>query len=295
MTQQIEQKPNTKERNVMINWRLRNMKRLVDELNSDFVGWNETERASKDQYIRINGEGVRAVSLADKSALCGYGKTSSHKVPKTAIEHFEFIPNDLVEKTFSTKQERRMQSHLIKQALLNNRSLLGAGALSCLSEKFDELLFALDEVSFGDNNLEIEPDDNEHPKIVRCDILAVGIKDGDVFPVLIELKSVRSLQRLGAQLEYAAKDISCNSARISAMATLLSTVTRKKLNSYSADKICKILVWPAGKESITTSNNIANDPKLKDLIYIEYFSAKNDVPAHWNPAEVTYQLRTKAV
>lgn len=285
-------KPETSVRNEMINWRLRNMKRLVDELK--FAGWNETERAQNDQYIRINGEGVRAVSLADESALCGYENSSSHKVPNTAIEHFKFEPKPLDKKTFSSKQERRMQSHLIKQGLLNNRSLLGIGALSCLNGMFDELLFALDEVSFGDNNLEVEPDDKEHPKIVRCDILAVGVKDGDVFPVLIELKSVRSLQRLGAQLKYAAKDISCNPDRITAITELLSTVTGQKLSNYSADKICKILVWPSGIESNKTSNRIndrSEENDLRDLIYVEYLPVKTDDLAPWNPANVTYHLR----
>jgi len=293
MSQEIDKKPEDGIRNDMINWRLRNMKHLVDEVK--FAGWNESERAKNDQYIRINGEGVRAVSLADRSALCGYEKTSSHKDPSKVIEHFARNLGAFNDKTFASKQERRMQSYLIKQALLNKRSLLGKSGLFCLNGMFDELLFALDEVSFGDNKLDNEPDDEEHPKVVRCDILAVGVKDGDVFPVLIELKSVRSLQRLGDQLKYAAKDISWNPDRISAIATLLSLVTGQKFSNYSAGKICKILVWPAGKESITTSNNIANDSKLKDLIYVEYLIAKPDNTAPWNPADVTYRLRPKAV
>jgi len=293
MSQEIENKPETLVRNDMINWRLRNMKCLADKLKA--AGWNETKGARLNQYIRINGEAIRAVSLADKSALCGYGSATSHKDPVKVMKHFDFTPNELDEKTFSSKQERRMQSHLIKQALLNNRSLLGVGALSCLNVVFDKLLFALDEVSFGDSKLEKEPSDHEHPAIVRCDILAVGIRNHEVFPVLIELKSVRSLQRLGDQLKYAAKEIACNADRISAVTALLSTITGQKMTTYSKDKICKVLVWPAGKESIATSNNIATDDKLNDLIYVEYQPVRTDDPTQWNPADVTYLLRTKAV
>ena len=267
------------------------MTQLVKSLRVE--GWDEVARAKADQYIRINGESMRAVSLADGAALCQYHTTSNNDASKV-IAHFNGQPKILDLTGKNKKPERRLQAYLIKQALMNNRSLLGSHALHCLNCMFDELLFALDEVSFGDNKLKVSPNVKKSPAIVRLDLLAVGIKDGIAFPVIIELKTDRHLKRLGEQLANAEAELVENNERILAVTELLNSVTVAGIKAYNKDSnICKILVWPRPlvKESKLTTQRMATDPILTKLICVEYEEISADNSLDFHPANIRYQLR----
>ncbi len=243
----------TGDREALIDWRLEFMTELTAEQKRR--GWNEVEEAQHNKYIRINGESYRAVSLSDGSPLCQFDKTGSPEWG-TIERHFENNPVSVDETVLEKKRERRLQSRIIKQALIKNRNLLDGSLFgTALKGQFDELLFALDEISFGDTN---------HRPTIRCDLVAVGKCGDDVLPVVIELKSERSLSRLFKQLDNACNEIESHHDKFNA---LLKTVTGMSVSKGA--KARKILVWPAsasGRENKTT----VEKRKESGVLFIEY-------------------------
>ena len=180
-------------------------------------GWGE------DRYIRIGGNGYTAVSLDWERPLLGFASGSTSDI-KTVISHFERVT---VKELGRPTPEKRAQAWLIKQAIndkLNLKTYLGLdGSI------YEELLFALDEVSFGDKG---------HKPIRRLDILAVGICDGSAFPVFIELKSRRDLGRLLVQLQDYQRHMKRYEPEF---AMLLNACTDVKVD---LSKYGRIIVWP---------------------------------------------------
>ncbi len=180
-------------------------------------GWGE------DWYIRIGGNGYTAVSLDCERPLLGFASRPTTDI-ETVISHFK---KGTVKELGRPTPEKRAQAWLIKQAIndkLNLKTYLGLdGSI------YEELLFALDEVSFGDK---------DHKPIGRLDILAVGICDAGAFPVFIELKSRRLLGRLLCQLQ----EYQCHMKRYEhEFAMLINACTNVEVN---LSKYGRIIVWP---------------------------------------------------
>jgi hypothetical protein len=243
----------TGDREALIDWRLEFMTTLAAEQKR--LGWNEVEEAHHNKYIRINGESYRAVSLSDGAPLCRFDKSGSPKWG-TIQRHFEKNPVSVDETVLEKKRERRLQSRIIKQALIKNRNLLDDSLFgNALKDEFDELLFALDEISFGDAN---------HGPTIRCDLVAVGKCGNDVLPIVIELKSERSLSSLFKELDNASNEIESHHAKFSA---LLKTVTGMSVSKGA--KARKILVWPA-LDSGRENNATVEKRKESGILFIEY-------------------------
>ncbi|MBU5639078.1 hypothetical protein KOM00_20355 [Geomonas sp. Red69] len=222
--------------------RLQYMAAKVESLNTavDIVNY-----AEKDRYVRICGASLRAVSLRDDYPLCGCAKTSSQKV-NSIIAHFEKFEkqSQAFPKYLTQKEERRLQNWIIKESLKKNRCMLMP--LIFLKNVFDEVKFALDEVSLGDIHhpvCSIEGTtwarcNDAGPNIVRCDILAVGRIGSEVFPVIVELKSNRSMTRLTEQLN-----------NFSELMIRFEKPFRQLLNACTGMEITnftpkKIMIWP---------------------------------------------------
>jgi hypothetical protein len=115
---------------------------------------------------------------------------------------------------------------------------------------------------------------------VRCDLLAVGKIGKETHPVLIELKSDRSLKRLFEQLDNASFDIGDHrnpngGERRNSITELVKEITGKRISSSFDVK--KILVWPGGKSSLQTAKRIA-ESKVICIDYSEKdFTNPNDV------------------
>lgn len=188
------------------------------------------ELAENNQYLRICGEEYMPVSLGEKSPLSGYGQGKCSNL-SVALEQFKREkPNVIDPEILKNKGERRLQSWLIKNALLEDRSLK-----SCFSSAisyFDELLFALDEVSMGDVN---------HLPVGRCDLLCVGLKTGSWVPVVVELKSLRQGEKLVKQVTDYAKELASFRDQLD---PLLEEITGK---SVANSEIHKLVVFPAPK------------------------------------------------
>lgn len=259
-------------RDDVINKRLQFMCDKATELKAE--GWDRHKEASDNKYIRINGDSMRIVSLEDKSALNGIGG-KFYDVKKSKAESDKNLKDLSTEEAngrksaFEIKKERRLQAHIIKKSLADGGSLLGKKLLICLKDiGFEELLFVTDEISFGDKN---------YQPIVRCDLFAVGIQRENVFPVLIELKSTRSLGRLFQQLDNASFDlgdprIPAQEDRSKLISDFIESVTRKIITSYD---VKKILIWPSGTSSKDTMKKMKANEKI---IYIEYNPVEFNCP-----------------
>lgn len=230
----------------LINERLDGMTDLVRTLRRD--GWDEVYGAKNDQYIRIRMTDYKAVSLKNKSALCRFVKGASTRLD-TILKHFGKEAHDLPDEYGS--RERRLQAWIIKQTLINNRNLLCATLFACIKDNdgMDELMFALDEISFGD---------------IRCDIFAVGKKNGKAFPVVIELKYDRQLAVLGGQLDDAAGVIQKHADTFK---VLFEEITG--WNDISCHQPKKLIVWPkpGTKEREKTKMFREAHP---EILFVEY-------------------------
>ena len=164
---------------------------------------NVARFAKDDRYIRIGGESFRAVSLRDGHPLCGCVEHGAKQLA-TIDQHFQREPRFLDPDVLEEKKERKLQCWIIKESLVHNRDM--RILLKPQEDPFDKLLFALDEVSLGNNNHQIKDIPGLHSitlrntKAVRCDLLAVGKKDDKTFPVIIELKSSRNMEELIEQV-----------------------------------------------------------------------------------------------
>jgi hypothetical protein len=144
---------------------------------------DQAEWAADLRYIRINGSGLRPISICNDNpcgALVGYlnGTTVVDDVLKKARSALAEVRTSQ-----SDKPEARLQARLIEHALRAPESLPG---LLHLAQQCDELHFITDELRVND---------------IRADVVLLGKKDAVWFPVFIELKVTRDLKRLLKQLD----------------------------------------------------------------------------------------------
>jgi len=267
------------DRKKLIDWRLEFMTHLAQGLKDN--SWNEVEEAKHNNYIRINGESYRAVSLADDSPLSKFANSGSCELA-TIKQHFGKTPASKDGEWLEKKRERRLQSRIIQQALINNRNLLTDSIFGkALEGMFDELIFALDEVSFGDvkhRPLEVGRENS------RCDLVAIGKVGNEIFPVVIELKSERSLDRLLVQLDDASNEIMEHLPQFSSLLNALTGM------SVSKAVVRKILVWPAlvsGRPDRKETADICEERGKAGMFFVEYSPNKFS-----SPEEIQYSLRT---
>ncbi len=228
-------------REELIEWRLNRMIKMVDDLPPQE---KLSSLANDNKYIRVCGEQYRGVSLSEKSPLCGYGNRASRI--KTILHNFEDEKknHEMEAQTLENKEERQLQSWLIKEALKNHRKI---GTLLGIHKYFDELWFCLDEVSLGDRSHPVEENPTVSTKrsnIVRCDVLSIGLKDGCYSPVLIELKSTRNLKRLIDQLNNFIKDIESTPKIHKSILSLMKKCAGIPENSPFKNEFQKIILWP---------------------------------------------------
>jgi hypothetical protein len=122
------------------------------------------------------------------------------------------------------KPEHVVQAGLIQRALLPD--MLLNGRMNGFSAFFDDLIFVTDELKAGD---------------IRADIIALGGKDGNYFPVFTELKGIRSFNRVLEQLRVAQQEM----AKFrSSFVEMLVKGTGKAVGTISFDEYRLLVVWP---------------------------------------------------
>jgi hypothetical protein len=212
-----------------------------------------SKKWDKDWYIRIGGEGFRAVSLNDKSPLFGFAEKATENLDEILCQ-FKYGKRELIKANDSSRQERRVQCWLIKNSNSDHSNL---GRLLNLGNiYFDELFFALDEVR-------LETPTASKPKAsIKCDILAVRVIGNDAYPVVIELKS-----RHDTKVMQQVKDYQQEMEKYQAkFATLLGNCISKKV---SFSNLRKVIIWnrlPSGRVSEKTFNDCVQ----KEVGIIQY-------------------------
>lgn len=189
------------DRDRVIIWRLEQMIERAEKLN-EIKGEVKKHAEKYDRYIRVAGESYTLVSLSNVSPLLASGRGEQKKLEEVLnqINDPELKPVVKSKEQLKALKERRLQSYLIKEALLNERSLIVAFDINKnkLREEFTELLFAFDEVSLGDT---------DHEPIIRCDLLCVGVKEDKAFPVVLELKAESATsKKVWEELERQTRD-----------------------------------------------------------------------------------------
>lgn len=179
-----------------------------------------------DGYVRVSAGGFRAVCVSDEAPLCEFGAGTAARLD-AVLHHFNAaVPRS---ETAKAKLERCVQAHVVRAALSNHLELLSV--LPGLP--FDRLLFALDEVR-------LEVGDTPADEVIRCDLLAVGVKGARCEPVVIELKWDRQLAQLRRQLQAFSGLIS---AYQPAFEKLLGAAVGRP-DEVSAARVHHVIVWP---------------------------------------------------
>lgn len=207
--------------------------------------------AENDQYLRICGEGYRAVSLNDDTPLSGYGKNQCRKL-STAEGFFSKRTN----KPSAPRRyvpERQLQCWLIREALQKDRSLKKALKKSLCG--LDDILFALDEVSLGGGK-----------SAKRLDMLCVGCKADQWHPLVIELKYDRKGPDLEKQVTEYANELEKHRANLD---PLLEEITGKDVHG---SEIVKMVIFPAPKTSKPhkTVSNTNKSYKDANILLVEF-------------------------
>lgn len=205
------------------------------------------ELAGKFIYIRVGGDRYRPVSVHFDNP-CGSlkrrdgneGEIGGTKSLGTAIERASAAAPANTKKPGNRKPEHVVQAGLIQYALLHD--MLLNGRLDGFSDFFDELIFVTDELKAGD---------------IRADIIALGGKDGRYFPVFIELKGIRSFNRVLEQLRDAQQEM--DKFR-SSFVEMLVKGTGKAVETIAFEDYKLLVVWPgalSGKGNASAARAIS--------------------------------------
>jgi len=204
-------------------------------------------RWNAEWYIRIGGNGFTAVSLNHDRPMLGFNTSPVANI-ETVVQHFK---RDEIKVLGRKTPEKCAQAWLIKQAITHKLDLTHCMGLE--GSVYDKLLFAFDELSFGDR---------DHGQIVRLDMLAVGVCADQAYPVLIELKSDRELGKLMSQLQEYQYQVSQYKQEFK---ELLTACVNEDVNMK---KFGKILIWPKSTSG-RSSHRVGSESKHYEVTVIE--------------------------
>lgn len=200
------------------------------------------ELAEKFHYIRIGGNGFRAVSIHPMQP-CGElkGFPAPDKSFSKVLKDLKSLPvsND-PDPPGKDKKEHHLQAYLIRIALTRPDDM--PKLLAC-DDIVDELVFVTDELNF----------DNK----VRADLVFLGRKGKTYFPIFIELKVKRELKQLMKQLSNAeriAKEFPKEATDFFSAAVAPDLILDDQQFEIHAPR--SVIVWPRAKNPAVTSKNI---------------------------------------
>lgn len=197
----------------------------LHEASLEHAAW-----AADKRYVRINGGGLRVVSLCAASPC---GAVDGHGVRKTT----QGLLNEDARKALiplgkpKSKPEHLWQAALIEHALRWPDAL---PSLLHLRDACDELRFVTDELSL---------------RTIRADVVLLGRRGSTWFPVFVELKVERNLERvlkqLGAIAELANLDETIRAAFKKFAIAAASIYGSKIVGEIDLDRALKVMIWPS--------------------------------------------------
>lgn len=208
---------------------LSDMEKAADALNNA-EGIDRRVWAEQLKYIRINGSGLRPISICNDNpcgALKGH-KTGMKRVTGRLLGALTAPAMPLAKN--AKKPELRLQARLIEHALRTPENL---PKLLHLEQQCDDLWLVTDELKVND---------------VRADVVLLAMKGDVYFPVFIELKNNRSLDRLQGQLQNIVRSVGLE-ADARAAFERFAMVSQRKSGKFDFDRKIMVIIWPALAES----------------------------------------------
>lgn len=192
--------------------------RLVHGEKIDHKDW-----AAKKKYVRINGGGLRVVSLCSDSPC---GAIDGHPTRRTPYRLHDALAGRIPDEGRKRpKPEHRLQATLIEHAIRWPESL---PELLHLSRQCSQMRLVTDELAVGD---------------IRADVVFAAEKDGVWFPVFVELKNSRSKDTLIRQLKNIANAITGNQEAASAFEEFMRAAAKIE-GPVDLSRHLKLLIWP---------------------------------------------------
>ncbi|MGV7240626.1 hypothetical protein [Caballeronia sp. M23-90] len=195
------------------------------------------ELAERHCYVRIGGNGFRLVSIHLDNP-CGSlyvdNQAIGTKPSLDAVLNQAHFASHRIGPPGNGKREHRLQAHLIHRALTQPGKL--ASLLDCAT-LFDELFFLSDEFRLGD---------------IRADVIALGRKGLQYFPVFIELKATRTLKRVIQQLEDITERMAEEPHAVAEFLAAASGIPAAEIAMIPL----RLIIWPSrgnGKENSAVS------------------------------------------
>lgn len=209
------------------------------------------------RYIRLNSNGYRVVSL-DTENPCGKLITEDGKdVPERTdlndalkdLKDTGLVNHKLSEDKNKDKPEHRLQAQIIYTALTDKDGTYLPKYLGC-DKCFDRLLFVDDEFSIEN---------------IRADLIFLGIKDGCIFPVFIELK----VKRLATELRKQLNNIQSRLKQYDKeFVKFTASVTGENEKDILFKNSKRIAIWPEGGKNRRKENNLNDDDS--DILILGY-------------------------
>lgn len=258
-----EMTPNRKDNAHYLNEMARFATMLSTMKGYDPAGW-----AAMGRYVRVNGGGLRPVSIA-KDNPCGallYEDRLVGSLPNArnlgeiirAATHSVRSPDG--KELASRKKEHRVQAWIITKALTDPSSLL---PLLHLADKFAEVKFVTDELALNG---------------IRADVVLLGRRaSGEWLPVFVELKAKRECTRVVEQLENIANNVK-EAHCANAFVHYLAASTGVPAHAIALEPL-KLMIWPEA-----ASGPARNDVIPDDIRVLEFDALSKDFEVRFKPS-----------
>lgn len=219
-------------------------------LHAERLVLNTTGGQGGHRYVRLQRDGYRLISIDTENPCGNAGSKSCKTIDKVKIcidgGYKAEIPNN-------KKPEARLQAYLIYQCLRSDPEH-AARMLDPKGQLVDRLWFVADEVRLGDKN-------------IRADMLFVGSKGRQAFPILAELKANRTLGKVVEQLDNMQNAVSDHTTTESFLDFLKQSVPQAAGDfHWTFESLQKWIIWPAapsGKPGSSVGDSVAKDQRLK--------------------------------
>lgn len=214
------------------------MRRYAEKLLA-YPGYAPQEWAERGRYVRINGNGLRPVSIAQENPCGALHVTRTERKTNVGAQkttqRLAAIMDSAGTKSYSPadgkalwlrKKELRVQAWIISKALIQPDELPG---VLCLDDACDELRFVTDELALNK---------------IRADVVLLGRKGTEWFPVFVELKADRHREKVLSQLNNIL-DLATSPRLAEPFRAFLGACAREPAESIRLERAERLMIWPS--------------------------------------------------
>jgi len=234
-----------------------------NEANIDTVGW-----AAKKRYVRINGGGLRPVSLCHASPCGSLDGVKTRRHPSRLEEALgKDIPRP---GHIRRKPEHRVQAALIEHALRWPEKLAG---LLHLQDECDAIRFVTDEFKVDE---------------IRADVVMLGRKASIWFPIFVELKASRSKKQVVGQVLKIRDKVSAPDVAQAFVEFLRAAVKDVSPNEQiDLRRSIAMIIWPAAQGTA-----LSLDETLQQGVRVLEFDGAKEFARPYRSCEQLFHSKT---